>query len=162
LTIVYRYTMSAISNWLSGSLIESPPKLKCAKIALSSDHGRSVMRKAWLASAGAAAALAAIGTASTSASAGVAGLMSPTALTAHQADGLTNVTWRRRYYYGGYYPGYYYGGYGGPYGYAYPPAVYYPPAVTYYAVPAPRYVPAPGYYDPYYVRPYRSRYYYGW
>ena len=79
--------------------------------------------------------------------------MSPTALTAQQADGLTKVTWRRRYYYGpAYYPNYYYGGYG----YAYPPAV------TYYAVPAPRYVPMPGYYDPYYVRPYRSGYYYGW
>ena len=117
------------------------------------------MRKACFVSAAAAAALAAFGFGSTSASAGVAGLVSPTALAAHQTDGITKVThWRRRYY-GGYYPEYYYGA---PYAYAYPPAVYYPPAVTYYAVPAPRYVPAPGYYDPYYVRPYRSRYYYGW
>lgn len=120
------------------------------------------MRKAWLVPAVMAASLAALGFGATSASANFAGLISPTAAVAHSSNGITKINhWRRYYdgYYSGYYPGYYYGA---PYAYAYPPAAYYaPPPVAYYAVPAPRYVPYYPY-GGYYVRHYRSRYYYGW
>jgi hypothetical protein len=120
---------------------------------------RSVMRKAWLVPAVTAASLAALWVGATSASASVAGIISPTATIAHNASEITKVNhWRRYYGWGGYYPNYYYAA---PYAYAYPPVAYYPPPVTYYAVPAPRYVPYYPY-DGYYVRHYRSRYYYGW
>lgn len=114
------------------------------------------MRKAWLASAVMAAGLAVLWTGSTSASAGVAGLIPSTAGAAHHSDGITKINHYRYYYGSGYYPGYY----ASPYDYAY---AYYPPPVVYYAVPAPRYVPGPAYYpySGYYVRPWRSRYYYG-
>jgi hypothetical protein len=116
------------------------------------------MRKAWLASIVMAAGSAAFWVGSTPASAGVAGLISSTADLAHQSHGATKIN--HRWYYGpAYYPGYYYAP---PYAYVYPPVAYYPPPVTYYAVPAPRYVP---YYYPwrgYYVRHYRTRYYYDW
>jgi hypothetical protein len=117
------------------------------------------MRKAWLASAAMSAGLAALWAGSTSASAGVAGLIPSTAGAAHHSDGITKINHWRRYYYGpSYYSGYYDAS---PYDYAY---AYYPPPVVYYAVPAPRYVPGPAYYPyaGYYVRPWRSRYYYGW
>lgn len=119
---------------------------------------RSVMRKAWLVPAFMAASVAALGFGAASASAGVAGLISPTAAVAHSSNGITKVNHWRRYRDWGYYPGYYYGA---PYAYAYPPVAYYAPPVRYYYVPVPRYVPYYPY-DGYYVRHYRSRYYYGW
>lgn len=115
------------------------------------------MRKAWLASAVMAAALAGSGVGTTSASAGVVGFMASVQNAAPHEDGVVKINHYRRYYYD---PGYY-SYYGSPYDYGY---AYYPPPVVYYAVPAPRYVPGPAYYPyaGYYVRPWRSRYYYGW
>ncbi|HVZ04801.1 hypothetical protein [Hyphomicrobium sp.] len=116
------------------------------------------MRKAWLASVVSAAGLAALGVSSAPAAAGVVGLSPSPAIATNHSNEITKVNHRYWYYGPAYYPRYYYAP---PYAYVYPPAAYYPPPVTYYAVPAPRYVP----YDPYggyYVRRYRSRYYYGW
>jgi hypothetical protein len=114
------------------------------------------MRKAWLAATVAAAAFTGLGFATSSASAGVATLIPAAQNAVPHESGLIKVHHRRRYYYAPRYYSYY-----APYAYDY---AYYPPPVVYYAVPAPRYVPGPAYYPyaGYYVRPWRSRYYYGW